>query len=257
MNSYTVEEIVRIGKEGYTLENSKEKAIVLIHGFSGSPADLIPARDAFYQKGYTVISYPLAGHTTEPEDLVSTHSKDWYASAEKVFLKAKEKYKDVFLVAHSMGGCISAILAAKYGVTAMALYEPAFSFTNKGLYFSYFLRHSKKKYSWTADSYPDGNEKFFAGSAGAFYCCTLNDLRILAKKSKSVEKKVVSPSLLFYSEDDPVVSRNGMDRFMRRSPALKKELVVLPKGNGGHNIQFGKAREEIFEKTVRFFESVD
>jgi carboxylesterase len=257
MKDYSVEEIVKIGKEGYTLENSRKKAVVLIHGFSGSPADLIPARDALFEAGYTVISYPLKGHTTKPEDLVGTHYKDWYASAEKVFLAAQSKYEDVYLVAHSMGGCISALLASKYKVKAMALYEPAFSFTNRSMYFSYFLKHSKKTVTWSADSYPDGNEKFFAGSSGSFYCCTLNDLRILSRKSRQCEKKIQTPSLLFWSVDDPVVSLSGMEQYMKKVPSLKKELVILQKGAGGHNIQFGRDRKEVFSKTLEFFKSAE
>src|SRR4051812_28032023 len=56
--------------------------VLLLHGFTSSPAEVRPLGDFLAAQGYTVYSPLLAGHGTAPEDLRGTTWRDWVASAE-------------------------------------------------------------------------------------------------------------------------------------------------------------------------------
>ena len=56
--------------------------VLLLHGFTSSPAEVRPLADYLAAQGYTVASPLLAGHGTSPDDLRGTTWQDWVDSAE-------------------------------------------------------------------------------------------------------------------------------------------------------------------------------
>ena len=58
---------------------NKEIGILLVHGFTGSPASMRPWAEYLNQRGYTVKVPLLPGHGTTPEDLNLVKWEEWPA----------------------------------------------------------------------------------------------------------------------------------------------------------------------------------
>ena len=56
--------------------------VLLVHGFTGSPASMRPWGEFLNSKGYTVRVPLLPGHGTQPEDLNKVKWQEWPAKVE-------------------------------------------------------------------------------------------------------------------------------------------------------------------------------
>ncbi len=88
--------------------------VLLLHGFTSSPAEIRPLGSFLAEQGYTVYSPLLAGHGTAPEHLRTTSWQDWVDSAlAGLPVLAAAGCTQVALVGLSLGGSISLYLAAQ------------------------------------------------------------------------------------------------------------------------------------------------
>jgi carboxylesterase len=85
--------------------------VLMIHGFTGSPATVEPWARGLAADGYTVSVPRLAGHGTRWEDLNETRWQDWYQSVEAAFLELRERCDRIFVAGFSVGGALALKLA--------------------------------------------------------------------------------------------------------------------------------------------------
>ncbi|MFB8243836.1 alpha/beta hydrolase [Streptomyces sp. NPDC055952] len=104
-----------------------EVAVLLCHGFTGSPQSLRPWAEHLAEHGLTVSLPLLPGHGTRWEDLRITGWQDWYAEVDRALRLLCERREKVFVAGLSMGGALALRLAAKYGdaVSGVMVVNPA------------------------------------------------------------------------------------------------------------------------------------
>lgn len=102
---------------------SESRAVLLIHGFSGSPFELHLLAERLHRAGYHVSLPLLAGHHQSLRALADSTWHDWLASAEQALLKLHERVltatslpPQIAVVGFSMGGLLSVELARRYPV---------------------------------------------------------------------------------------------------------------------------------------------
>jgi carboxylesterase len=78
--------------------------VLLVHGFTGSPASMRPWGEFLHSKGYTVRVPLLPGHGTQPEDLNKVKWQEWPAKVEFELSELRKTCDVIFLVGLSMGG---------------------------------------------------------------------------------------------------------------------------------------------------------
>jgi carboxylesterase len=78
--------------------------VVLVHGYTGSPAALRPWGEFLHSKGYTVRVPLLAGHGTKPEDLNTVKWQEWPAKVTSEIRELQKSCDTIFLIGFSMGG---------------------------------------------------------------------------------------------------------------------------------------------------------
>lgn len=88
-------------------------ACLLIHGFSGTPAEMRALGEALAQQNIRVYGLCLPGHGANADELVNTGRTHWLAAAEEA-LTSLSHYPHIFLAGLSMGGVISLILAERH-----------------------------------------------------------------------------------------------------------------------------------------------
>ena len=101
--------------------------VLLVHGFTGSPAPLRPWAEQLHARGYSVSLPLLPGHGTRWQDLQGTTYDDWYAEADAAFAKLAAEHEQVVVCGLSMGGLLGLALAQEHGrdVAGLVLVHPA------------------------------------------------------------------------------------------------------------------------------------
>ena len=106
----------------------KNKAILIIHGFAGGTYDEeYLANYLELNKKFDVFIFTLPGH--DVKDKRKATCEEWINESERQLKRLiKNKYKNIYLIGHSMGGVIAAHLAKKYSeVKRVVLVAPAFT----------------------------------------------------------------------------------------------------------------------------------
>jgi carboxylesterase len=85
--------------------------VLLVHGYTGSPASMKPWAHSLAERGYAVEVPLLPGHGTRWQDLNKVAWTDWYAEAEGAFDRLRESCDAVVVAGLSMGGCVALRLA--------------------------------------------------------------------------------------------------------------------------------------------------
>lgn len=89
--------------------------VLLIHGFTGSPAEMRELGEYLHQsEGYTVRCDLLPGHGTKVQDLGRTTWHDWYGTALRGYRELHEGGHPVHVVGLSMGGLVALHLATHH-----------------------------------------------------------------------------------------------------------------------------------------------
>lgn len=109
-------------------------ACLLLHGLTGSPAEMRPLGDALARAGFRAVGPLLPGHGTTPEHLYVTTRGDLLNAAESALLSLRGARR-VFLCGLSVGGLLAIHLAARDWaseglppISALALLAPAIEF---------------------------------------------------------------------------------------------------------------------------------
>lgn len=104
-----------VGENGFWLQQSEDAAVLLVHGLTGTPAEMKHYGKQIARKGLSVVCPVLAGHCASIQELARTSWQEWFSSIETVFLEMRKHYKSVFVSGLSMGALIALLVAAKHG----------------------------------------------------------------------------------------------------------------------------------------------
>ena len=128
----------------FHLPGSGGDAILMLHGWTGSPAHLRPLAGELSAVGYTVAAPLLAGHGTHIEDMVTTGWRDWMRSALEVGLALGTDHDRVHLIGLSMGGVMSILLAPVLEATSLVTINAPQKVWDKRSRFAHLVRGSDR-----------------------------------------------------------------------------------------------------------------
>jgi len=228
--------------------------VLLSHGFTGSPASVVPWGKYLAEHGYAVAVPLLPGHGTTWEDMLPTRYEDYYAavSAELDTLKAR---CDVVVVAGlSMGGCLAITLAERRGadLAGIVVVNPAVASNNKQLLLLPVLKHlvkgfpaignDIKKEGVDEHAYPKTPLKPLASMVAAW------------KQIRADLPKITMPVLLLRAADDHVVDPSSAEYILAGVSSTDVKEIVLTESY--HVATLDNDAEQIFAESLAFIERV-
>ena len=95
------------------LTGGRRVGVLVLHGFTGSPASMRPWAEDLHARGYGVELPLLPGHGTTWVDGNSSTWRDWYDAAEAAFERLAAQHDRVVVAGLSMGGCLTLRLAVE------------------------------------------------------------------------------------------------------------------------------------------------
>lgn len=107
--------------------DGNDVGVLVLHGFTGSPASVRPWGQALSAEGWTIRVPRLPGHGTTWQEMNKTRWEDWYAEADRNYRELRERCAHVFVMGLSMGGTLTLGLAEQYGdaISGIVLVNPS------------------------------------------------------------------------------------------------------------------------------------
>lgn len=224
--------------------------ILLIHGFTGSPAELRPLGIFLRNHGYTVYAPLLKGHGTTPEDLKETTWQDWWESVRKGYERLQsQEMEQIFVIGHSMGGLLSFYLATQQSVAGIvSLCTPIWlrdwraSFVPFLRYFIPYHQRSKKEEHIEDQIVPYDRTPL----------SSIEELIRFMKKVKTLIAQVEVPTLVVQSRNDETILPKSADYIYEQLASKQKEISWYDRSS--HMITLDKERDRLFEEIHTFIQ---
>lgn len=123
---------VQPGAEPFTHDGGST-AVLLCHGFTGSPKSMRPWAGYLAAEGLSVSLPRLPGHGTNWREMARTRWEDWFAELSRAFEELNKRADEVFVMGLSLGACLGLRLAEVHGdaVRGLVLVNPSLAADSK------------------------------------------------------------------------------------------------------------------------------
>lgn len=220
----------------YEAVGALPEVVILVHDFTGSPAEMRPLADALHGEGYSVIVPVLDGHGTVREDLTSATRLTWQASVDRAIDAADRLSGTVHLVGYSLGGLLC-MFATDQSISSLTIINPLVKFVDKSIHAARALQLVTRYQQWWAPGRgaEPSMQEFHVGYDSFPMSALVHVLEARAAAITAAEW-IERPTLIVQSRRDEVVVADGVlslrDRLVRAPVTLKwlensEHLAVL------------------------------
>ena len=235
-------------------------AVLLVHGFTGSPWDVRPLGETLAEHGYHIRAIRLPGHGLTPEAMLGVTWRDWERAAADAVADLRE-YRHVFIAGLSMGALLAVLVAAQEPerVQALALLAPAVRFRGRTRLLLRAFRHlpllqiARPWIHKDASDIADATVRAEAPLLRAWPSARVDDLWAIRRRALSLAPRVRAPALVAVARDDHVVSPYGAQLLARRMIA-SRHLRFVQLEEGFHIIPRDLGHQRIAGEIRAFFD---
>ena len=236
--------------------DGKKKAVLLVQGFAGNTAELLPLGKFLGSRGYTVLAPRLPGHGTRAEDMIRTNAEDWLDAVRDAYAVLKGFAQDIVVVGASMGGSLAILLAAEKQVKGIVtLAAPIFIAQEQGI-----SALPPKELLTSSDFTPENKRNIVnvPQAANLIYdkipLLSVYDLLEVIERSKNCLPQITSPSLIIHGKSDTTAAVESAPYIGKHIGSSRKEVALLD--GAGHLLPLMEGREAIFEKICTFLDTL-
>jgi len=226
---------------------------LLIHGFSGTPREMLGLGKSLAAANYTVSAPLIAGHGTSPEDFAKTTWPDWVASVQSALDDLRGKTRQIFLIGLSAGGVIGLHLAATNPVTGLVCMSVPMYFNHPLLRFIPLLKLFVKYHRETSESDladPSALSEIITYKRRPLSC--VESLMKLQEVVRQELKQIKTPTLIMQGDRDRAIPPESADYIYEHLGSSDKTILHFP--NSGHGIQVDAQKETVWAEIKRFIE---
>ncbi|MDH3307893.1 MAG: alpha/beta fold hydrolase [Acidimicrobiia bacterium] len=228
-------------------DGTNGEAVVLTHGFTGTPAHFIPLADHLHSDGFTVVAPLLAGHGTHLDDMASTDHNDWLDSV-RVAARSVADHNRVHLVGISMGGLLSIHLAPEVGPASLTTINSPVRFHAATAYLAPVMHRFRPTVMWEEGPEPDLDLEMrpYWLTYPGFPTESFTELMRLAFTAPGIARTLGIPALVIQSKTDESVHPSSGEILARN---LRCRLVWLE--DSLHMALLDRERHVIHAEVVR------
>lgn len=226
-----------------------ETALLLIHGFTGSPSEFRRLGYYLNDLGYAVKAILLPGHGTSPEDMICTGFSEWWDGVRTEFTLLREQYQRIIPIGHSMGGLLSLKLAMEEQVQGVVSLATPIHLGSRLVacagWLQFFVKYAVKRRA-------PGTEHII-NEALAYDRTPLRcvvDLRKLLFQVRKKLDQVDAPLFIAQGERDRTSLPRSAPFIFNKVSSQQKEMKVYP--NSAHGILLDSERDQVYEDIGSF-----
>lgn len=231
-----------------------EVAILMIHGFTGSPVSVRPWAEALNRAGFTVAVPLLPGHGQTWEKMNETRWEDWFGEVERAFDDLRKRHARIFVAGFSMGGALSIKLSAKRGqeIEGLILVNPSI-YDNRSVMrlvplLKYFVPSIGGRGTDVAAPNPPKH------SYGRTPLKALHSLRKLWRTVQRDLPSVQNPLMIGYSINDHVVDPRNSEYVIDNVASIDIREVIFERSF--HNVALDYDSEVLASESISFIRDV-
>jgi carboxylesterase len=224
---------------------------LLIHGFTGTPAEMRPLGIHLNGQGYTVLGIRLFGHATRPKDLIRARRKDWQADVEAGLATLRGICDKIVAVGLSMGGLLALWAGEQSGVEAVVCLSTPMTMPRNGLL--HFARGLSLVMPYVPKGEPDWHEPEAAAGHVTYPVYPTRpavEVRDLVREVRRLLPQVQVPLLVIQARGDKAVSPDSMAIILKNVASTDKESLWLE--DSGHVITRDRQRDVVCTATAAF-----
>jgi carboxylesterase len=235
-------------------QDGRRVGVLLLQGFTGSPASMVPWGRHLAGRGLGVAVPLLPGHGTSWQDLDRTSWADWYAEADRAFQELRASTDAVVVGGLSMGGGLALRLAAEHGrkVAGLVLVNAAVATARKDVRALPLLKHVVRSFPAIADDIkkPGVVEHGYARTPLRAADSMMRGWRALRQDLP----KVTQPLLVFRSATDHVVDPSSAA--LIRATVSSRDVTERVLENSYHVATLDHDAPAIYAESVEFVRRV-
>ena len=243
--------------EDFRAEGRGDRAttgVILVHGFTGSPASMRPWAHFLHDQGFTVSVPRLPGHGTDVRDLNSVSWPQWPAKVQGEIDALTPRCTKLFICGLSMGGGNTLLTTSKNQnvITGVVLVNPMIHIPGIKPMFRHIISRLKSELPSVGDDIkkPGVTEWGYE----ALPTKGVVQLYDMLKAARAVLPSIHTPVQLFHSKDDHVLPVSNTDIIMKEIGSINKQRIELT--NSYHVATMDFDAEIIFENSLIFIDKL-
>lgn len=256
----------------FALEGTNGSGVLLIHGLTGAPGEMMFLAKRLNKRGFTVHAPQLAGHGHDVQSLLATTWQDWLDSVRRAHFVLARAVDEVSVAGICVGGALGVALAAESpAIKRAAVYSMTFEYDGwnmKGWYklaplmqlsrIAPFLRRlsfeERHPYGIKDDRLRERLEaapdSVIDGALPAMPLGALNEMYRLCRHVERLGARVRQPILIAHARDDDMSHLRNAHRLAN---ALAGPVSLLVLEDSFHMIHVDRERKRLADETARFF----
>lgn len=240
------------GAETFLLKGTNGRAVLLLHGYTGTTAEMRPFGDYLHSLGYTVLCPRLPGHGTSVDDLEQTVAGQWVTAAKLGYALLAKSYDKIYVAGLSMGALLAIVVAATEKVKAVAFLAAPIFVKDRRVPFlpllRYFIRYlpKRKRNYHDLQAYCQAYEKM-----------PTKPLTSLFALSKTCRKQLIPqisvPCVILQSKIEHTVDPRSAQYIFEHLATAAREKELLWFERSGHILTLDSEHEAVFRSIAEFF----
>ncbi len=240
------------GAESFLLKGSA-RGVLLIHGFTGNPAELRLLGEFLNARGLTVLCMRLAGHATQVGDLLRMTRADWLNSVLDGVSILRGLCGDISVVGHSMGGLLALQLSIVEKVERLVTMAAPI-FINDAMRLNELPPREMcgtlvvNKLRRSLKDVPRGVNEAYRRMP----LRSVHELVDAIEETKKILAEIRTPILIMHGMEDHTARFSSARYIYDRVSSNEKELMLFE--SMGHLMPLKEGREKVFESTAAFLQ---
>ena len=250
-----------------------DKAVLLIHGLTGTPFEMKPLAEHLHREGFSVKVPCLAGHGKSPDYLKATRWEDWYGTVYRHFMDLKKDHEVVAVSGLCMGTLLGLYLAheCRDEVSSLSLLSTTLFYDGWSLPWYKFLlplvylTPLRRAYTYQErEPYGIKNEAlrkryaFHLKNEAVGYASIpsecMHELYRLIQVVKPLMASIRTPTLLIHAVEDDLASVKNAEYVRDNLGAETIRTVYLE--DTYHMLTIDNRKAEVCKETARFFKEI-
>ncbi|UOQ85245.1 alpha/beta hydrolase [Gracilibacillus salinarum] len=231
-----------------------ERAVLLLHGFTGHSADVRMLARHLNNEGYTCYAPIYRGHGKSPEDLIKATAEQWWEDVQDAYhyLQA-QGYQKIAVAGLSLGGVLGLRLACNNPVQGIVTMCSPMFFDNESqltIGFRQFAKEFKQLEGKDEVTVQQETEQLLDESKDLF-----KEIEKSITRVKDNIDILYTPTLVAQAKQDEMINPDSANYIYENVESDNKQIKWYE--NAGHAITFSKAKDQLHEDIAAFFESLD
>jgi carboxylesterase len=237
----------------FTFEGG-DRAVLLLHGFTGNSADVRMLGRFLEKRGYTCHAPQYKGHGVPPEELVHTGPDDWWQDVINGYEFLKNKgHKEIAVAGLSLGGVFSLKLGYTVPIKGIVTMCAPMHMKSEEVMYEGILEYAREYKNREGKS-----DEQIDLEMNEFNQTPMKTLKALAQLIQDVHENVdmvYAPTFVVQARNDKMINTESATIIYTKIESIIKEIKWYEES--GHVITLDNERGQLQEDVYAFLEKLD